>query len=807
MEWLWQDIKFGIRTLLKNRGFVVTATLALALGIGSTTAIFSVIDNVLLEPFPYTDGKRLIELEIHDSASSQPYGRQAFAASEFLDYQEQIRTLSDSIGVAQGQVLWSGPAALESFNGAKVTGNSFQFLGLPALLGRVATPADAQLSAPPTFVMSYKLWQKRFEGDRNLIGKTFTLDGTPRTLIAIMPKRFALWGADLWIPTTPDRAEKDNNATFFSLIGRLKPGMTPQTAQPDAEIVAQRLGKVYPKLYPKKFYMRVVTLTDSVVGKFSETLYMLLAAVGFLLLIACANVANLLLAKATAREKEFAVRSSLGASKWNVVRQLLVESMLLALIGAAAGCVFAWAELKALVAALPRFTFPDEADISLNVRVLVATIALAFVTALLFGLAPALGAFSTNLTETLKAAGRGNTGSRSGRLRSVLIVGEVALSLVLLTGAGLLMRAFLLERQADLGLNSAKLVVTDLVLGKNYKTADQQARFIRDLTTHLRRILGVVSVTGALDFPPFGGINTEFDVAGKTHNEKWTGQMGFIDADFFRTTGIRLLRGRTLTEADLVAKRKVVDVNQTLAEKFFPGENPIGKQIKLLSLIDAPEPIADPWFEIIGITSDVKNHGVRDAVVPEAYGPITVTAYGEFIVYVRTLGNPVPLTKAVDAEVLAMDPTVHPYNTATMEAALDANEFAKPRFALQIFSVFAFIGLVLVSVGVYSVVSYSVSQQSREIGIRLALGATRNTVLRLVMVSGLRLILAGVGIGLAAAFVILRVLKNQLTGISTYDPLTLLGVVGVLALAGSGACFVPSLRATRVDPLISLRYE
>jgi len=253
MGWLWQDMKFGVRTLLKSRGFVITAVLALALGIGSTTAIFSVIDNVLLEPFPYTDGQRLVELQIHDSSSTEPYGRQAFPGAEFLDYQEQIHAFSGSIGVTQAQVLWSGPEALESFKGAKVTGNTFQFLGIAPLLGRAATPADAKPDAPPTFVMSYKLWQKRFNGDKGLLGKTFTLDGTGRTLIGIMPKRFALWGADLWIPTMADRAEKDENAEYLCLIGRLKPGLTPEAAQPDAALVAQRLAKVYPKLYSRKF--------------------------------------------------------------------------------------------------------------------------------------------------------------------------------------------------------------------------------------------------------------------------------------------------------------------------------------------------------------------------------------------------------------------------------------------------------------------------------------------------------------------------------------------------------------------------
>jgi putative ABC transport system permease protein len=328
-----------------------------------------------------------------------------------------------------------------------VTGNTFQFLGVPALLGRVPTPENAKPGAPPVFVLSYKVWQRRFAGDTSVVGKTFVLDGTARTLIGIMPRRFAWWGADLWIPTAITRGESDLNAPFFFLLGHLRPGLTAKTAQPDVAILAQRLSKVHPKLYPKKFDVRVPSLVDNVVGKFRETLYTLLAAVTLLLLIAAANVANLLLAKATVREKEFAIRTSLGAGRVRIVRQLLVESMILALVGAATGCLFAWGGLKALVASLPRFTFPDEAAISLNVRVLGATIATAIVTALIFGLAPALASFTRNLSEPLRAGGRGNSGFRRGRIRNVLIVCEVALSLVLLVGSGLLMRSFMLQRK------------------------------------------------------------------------------------------------------------------------------------------------------------------------------------------------------------------------------------------------------------------------------------------------------------------------------------------------------------------------
>lgn len=460
------------------------------------------------------------------------------------------------------------------------------------------------------------------------------------------------------------------------------------------------------------------------------------------------------------------------------------------------------------MAALPSFTFPDEAVISLNARILIATGIVALVTAVLFGLAPAVGSFSQNLSESLKAGGRGNSGFRRGRLRNGLIITEVALAVMLLSGAGLMMRSFLIERTAQLGIVAPeKLVVSDIALGKNYKTVDQQSRFVRELVSRLQTIPGVTNASGALDFPPFGGINTDFDIAGKTHSEAWKGQMGFVDAQFFRTLGVRLLRGRLLTGEDILNKRKVAVINQTLAKKYFSGEDPIGKQIRLIGLEKAPIPVANPWFEIVGVMSDVRNHGVTDAVQPEAYGPITITAFGEYIVYLRAAGNPAPLGKLLDGEILKMDKNVHPQNTGTLELDLNQFEYAQPRFALEIFSVFAAIGLVLVSVGVYSVVSYTVSQQNREIGIRMALGATRANVMRLVLFGGMRYVSAGLAAGILVGVLILRFMKSQISGLSTYDPLTLMGVVVLLAVVASGACYLPSLRATRVDPLVSLRYE
>jgi len=804
----WQDLRYGVRTLIKDRAFLFTAVLALALGIGSTTAIFSVIDNVLLEPFPYTDGQRLMAIMIHDNSSSDTFGREFFEPPEFLDYQEQNHVFDRTIGLHSEGVLMTGEGAPESFRGASVTGNTFEFLGIPPLVGRALTPEDARPGAPPAFVLSFKVWKKKFAMDRSIVGKTYILNGKPTTLVGIMPKRFAWWGADLWLPAFVNRAETGQQATFFFMLGHLKPGLTPKSAGPDLDILGHRLAKLYPRNYPKQFQVRAQPLVDNVVGKFRTTLYTLLAAVGLLLLIACANVANLLLAKATARDKEFAVRATLGAGRWRLVRQLMVESVLVALAGAAAGCLFAWMELKGLIALLPQFTFPDEADISMNAPVLLATLGAALLTAVLFGLAPALGAAGRDLNEALKTTGRGNSGFRRGRLRNALIVSEVALSLVLLAGAGLLMRSFFMQRDVDLGFRPEKILTAQIQLPvERYKTPEQQTRFLRDLLPRLRDLPGVTSASGALDFPPFGGINTDFDVAGKTHSDTWKGGMVLCSAQFFQTLGTRLMGGRLLSEEDVAGMRKVAVVNQTFASKYFPGENPIGRQVKLEALEKAPTPMANPWFEIIGVVSDVKNNGLRNAVQPEAYAPYSFTSYGIYFVFLRTEGNPATLVKAMDDQIWAMDRNLVPQQTTTIKVQLDLFQFAQPKFSLTLFSVFAGIGLVLVSVGVYSVISYTVSQQSHEIGIRMALGATPGNVRGQVIMGGLRFILIGIGVGLALTLVVGRVLASEIWGISAHDPITLAGVVALLTLIGIAACYIPSRRATRVDPLIALRCE
>ncbi len=440
---IWQDLRYGLRGLRKQPSFTILAILALALGIGSATTIFSVIDNVLLDPFPYKDARRIVTFQIHDVERGDRGGRGFFPIPEFLDYQEQNHVFDHVVGDTNEDVLYTNGEGTERFQGTNVTPNVFGFLGMPALLGRGITPDDGKPAAAPVFVLSYKLWLKEFNLDPKVLGRTFVLNGKPRTLVGIMPPRFTWWGADLWVPAPLDRSDPEARQRRFVMHARLKPGVTMQQAEADLDVIAHRLARVYPKEYPKKFNVEVQTLADSVVGRFKTVLYTLLAAVGLLLLIACANVANMLLARASAREKEMAIRTSLGASRWRLIRQLLVESVLLALGGAAVGCLVAYGGIKALVAAIPGNTIPDEAVIGLNVPVLLFSLSVAVFTALLFGLAPALHMAKPDIVEPLKDSGKGVSGGfRHGNLRNSLVVVEVALSLMLLVGAGLLMRSF-----------------------------------------------------------------------------------------------------------------------------------------------------------------------------------------------------------------------------------------------------------------------------------------------------------------------------------------------------------------------------
>jgi putative ABC transport system permease protein len=814
MGTLWLDIRYAIRNLGKTPGFTAVAILTLALGIGASTAIFSVLENILMEPFPYPDAQRYMSIQIHDTERNEPGGRAGFTGPEYLDYVEQTHVFDRVIANDSVDELYRSGESTKLLRGSSVTPGTFEFLGMPALWGRVMQPADYEPGAPPVFVLRYKTWVKEFAGDPAIMNKVFVLNDTPRTLIGIMPPRFGWGDADLWIPEKPNRSvEKTAVAGAFSqfwfFMGHLKPGVTMQQAVADVTVVANRLSTVYPKDYPKHFTVEIQSLTDLVVGKFRTTLYIVLAAVGLLLFIGCGNVANLLLARATTREKEFAIRSALGASRNRLVRQLLVESLLLALGGAAVGTVLAWSGLKFLVALMPQDIIPAEAVIRLNAPVLFFTLCVTFLTALVFGLIPAFKAARKDLNEPLRDTGKGLSGGfRHGKLRNAVVILEVALSLTLLVAAGLLMRSFVALREVHLGFRSDHILVARLPLPvQRYKTAEQITGFYRPLLQRLKALPGVVEVTETSTLPPYGGIPSEIEVPGKTHSEKWNAIFQLCSEGYFPVLRMQFLDGRPFTEAEVAGARKLAVVNQTFVKKYLGGDNPIGKQVRISALAEFEDKVPEPTFEIIGVAADALNRGLQDPPEPEIWIPYTVTGSAFRGVLVRTSVEPLSLLNSLSHEVWATDPNVAVTFTGTLDGYISQFSYAGPRFGSILMLIFGAVGLILVTIGVYSVLSYTTARRTQEIGIRMALGADDGDVLGMVVRMGLRLVAIGVAAGLIASVALGKVIATQLFGVSAYDPWTLTFVPVVLLVTAFLACYIPARRAARVDPMIALRYE
>jgi putative ABC transport system permease protein len=811
LESLRADVKYGARNLWKSRAFSAIAIVTLALGVGASSAIFSVIDNVLLEPFPYKNGGRLMSVEVHDTDDSNPGGRSFYASGEFLDYADQNHVFDGVIGMNGEDILYTTGEGTERFQGELTTPNTFEFLGVAPLLGRAAQPADYEAGAPPVFVLRYKAWVNRFSADPSILNKNFTLNGVSRTLIGVMPPRFAWGDADLWIPYKPVRDQNNANGfpRFWFMLGRLKPGVSRAQADAEFAVLAKEHAKIYTADYPKHFSVRTQLLADGVVGPFRSTLFLVLAAVGLLLLIGCGNVANLLLARATTREKEFAVRAALGAGRGRLIQQLLIESLLLAGGGAVMGALFAWAGLKGLIAIIPPNIIPAESVIRMNGAVLLFTLGVAVLTALIFGLAPALQAARRNLNDSLRGSGKGTVGGAShANLRNAVIVFEVALSLTLLVGAGLLMRSFAALHEVHLGLRPDHVLVARLPLPQErYKTAEQVAGFFRPLLQRLNTLPGVVSATETSTLPPYGGIPSDIEVAGKTHHDKWTAAMQLCSEQYFPVLRIEFLRGRSFTQAEVNNARKLAVINQTFQRKYFGDEDPIGKRIHLLQLEKFPDAQPEAWYEVIGIVSDVKNQGLQQPITPETWVPYTVTGSAARGIMVRTVGDPLLMMNAVRQEIWGTDRSVALTLTGTLESFIESFSYAQPKFGFLLVTVFAVVGVILVSVGVYSVIAYTTARRTHEIGIRMALGADGGSVQRLVIRTGLRLVGLGIAIGLVASLLLGRLITSQLWGVSAHDPATMIFVPVLLLVIGVMACWIPARRATRVSPVSALRYE
>ena len=811
-----QDVRYAIRGLLKDRGSVALALLALALGIGATTVVFSVVYSVLIAGFPFENPSTVVHFYVHAANQASPLGRNWFTAPEFLDYRAQNHSFSTVMGGGSMEVLYTLDNSTYRVRGAILDPHALPGLGIKPILGRTVTDSDGAAGAPPTFLMSDRMWHERFNRNPGILGMTLTLNGVPRTLIAVLPPRFVIENADVFFPTavTADMTEAvvggpANQPLFVWTFARLKPGVSLSQAAADINVIAHNEAKLHPELYPKQFNITLATFADAYLSKsLKKMVYILLGAVLMLLLIACSNVANLLLARATAREKELAVRATLGASRARLVRQLLMESFLLAAIGTMIGCFLAYAGMQWVKTAIPANAVPAETEIRFSTEALIGTAAVTILTTILCGLLPALRAARSDLQNRLMGTGKGVGGSsRHGALRGVLVAVQVSLAMVLLIGAGLMMRTFFALQQINLGIDPKNILMGRVVFPRNqYATADAQNLFYQQTLQRIGVIPGVVASSPSLGTPVEGTASSRIDVPGIAHSDTWTCDIDFVGEGYFQTVGLPLVRGKLFSAADVDSKRRVAVINRTFAQEYFAGEDPIGRTIQI-QLNPSPDIAHGPVFEVAGIVADARNEGMESAIKPEAFVPYTVTGVPEGTILIRTSMDPLSVLHNVQQQIWNVDRNVAFTGADSLEKVLHDDYTASPEFGFALLGIFAGIGLILSAIGVFSVMAYTVSLQTHDIGIRMALGAQRGGVMKMVLLKGLRPIFVGVAVGWLASYGLTRLMASQIYGVTATDPWTFSGVAMVLVAVGSIACLLPARRATQVDPLIALRYE
>jgi predicted permease len=812
MTSLWQDFRYALRTLAKSPGFTAVAVLTLALAIGATTIIFSAIDSILIHPLIYKDADRLMSWVIHDVSKPTQNGRGGFSLPEYMDFDEQNHSFEGMQGIAGIDVTYFDGQNTLLFDGSYITPNTFDFVGVGPLLGRGLTVDDGRPDAPPVFAMSYRLWTTQFNQDPKIVGTVLNLNGIPRTLVGIMPPRFRMMNRDVFIPIQMKHTDiigTGNAPAYFAVRARLKRGITLQAATADLEVIAKRLSTVYQKDYPMHFSVIASMANDYIIGDFRITLYALLGAVLMLLLIACTNFANLSLARATTREREIAVRASLGAGSGRLIQQLLVESFVLIVAASAVGTLFAYVGMQKFADAIPPGTLSSSTAVRFSLPALWIALSISTVAILLCGLAPALHAVRGNLNVRLMGSGKAvGTGSGHGRLRAILVVAEVALSIVLLTGAGMAMRSLFALQDVDLGFNPTNIMTARVALPQGrYNTADQKRVFFEQVLTRVAALPGVKAVTETTNLPPYGGMRSEITVPDKTHPDRWDSILELVSPGYFSTLGLNFLQGRPLSEEDINTARHVIVINEQLARNYFPNEDPVGKTVKFNSLDRIPDAPHDAYFEIVGVIRNIKNQGLKDSLVPEAFVPYTITGTFARGILVRTTADPLLLLPTVRREIAAVDSGVPLTLTGSVESYLQQFAYAGPEFSLIMMGATAAVGLVLVTIGVFSVMAYSVSLQTRDIGVRMALGAQQRDVLRVVVRQGGSLIALGILLGLFASVALARLIASQFWGVSVTDPFTYLGVVFIVVFTGLIACWLPARKASKADPLVALRYE
>jgi putative ABC transport system permease protein len=812
---LWQDIRYGLRTLLKSPGFTLVALTALALGIGANTAIFSVVNAVLLRSLPYRDsGQLMIVWEVNRARE----GRNNVASpANFLDWREQAGSFQEMAAFYDAAFNLTGEGNPEEIPAQVTSGNLLTMLGTEPALGRVYTNEEAEPGRDDVIVISHGLWQRRFGGTADVVGKKISLNGQNVTILGVMPQGFKWFmkegsrtgkAAEIWTPTkfesslsTPTKGR----GRYITVAGRLKPGVTPEQAQAEMSNIASRLEKQHPQVNTN-MGINIVPVREQLAGEIKTALYVLLAAVGFVLLIACSNVANLMLARAASRQSEFSIRTALGAGRWRMVRQLLTESLLLSVLGGALGLLIALWGVDALVALSPPNMLVTE-KISLSLPVLAFTFLVSLLTGTIFGLAPALEVTRLNLNESLKETGKSNMSSRrSRRLSSVFVVAQVALALVLLIGSTLMIRSFLRLQAVDPGFQTENLLTLRVTVPRTkYQEDAQVVAFFRQALERLKSLPDVRSV-GAVSALPFGGnlgARTSFWIEGRPApppGEELSTDVRVTDENYFQTIGIPLLSGRTFTEQEAKEDRRVIVINEAMARQHFPGENPIGRHLRVQMMPD-PQPT-----EIIGVVADAKYKTLEGPAFPMVYWAHPQLVYSEMTMIMRTNGEPLNLAAAARREIQTIDKDQPVAEVRTMQSWIDQLT-ARSRFGMLLLSIFAGLALVLAAIGIYGVMSYSVTQRTHELGIRIALGAKALDVLKLILGRGLALTLVGIALGLAASLALTRFLSSLLFGVSATDPVTFLGLSLLLTAVALLACYIPTRRAMKVDPMVALRNE
>ena len=818
MESVLQDLRFTVRQLLKNRSFTLTAILSLALGIGATTAVFSVVYGVLLDPYPYKDNDRMVHVQVLDK-DGHVLGL-VFNSGPELAELKQAKCVDDIFMQGGSTVTMTGDQIPVSVQLGEYTPNLFTYMGVPPLLGRQFTAADTtEGQASRVAVLSYLFWKKQFNANRDVLGKTIELDRKLYTIIGVAGPRFTWGDSDVYVPYLPTGDPHDYRNSFI----KLKPGVTLEAARAELEPLILQFHERDPKGYPPITRIKVITLNEQVLGQFSGTLLLLFGAVTLLLVIGCANVSILMLARGTSRMRELALRSSIGASRWRIMRQLLTEAVLLSLVGAAVGVLLAFQAVKAITAALPFYSFPHEAAIHVSLPVLAFSVVIAVATGILFGMSPALQLSRPNLSELIQSgAGRHSGGNAGRRTHRLLIAGQVALTLVLLTVAGAATRAFLTAYRIPLGFDVDRVTILNLALPrKSYPGWTERANKYDSIVQAIASAPGVEQVAVSTTWtPPMQGYTAKVEIEGKQELTGIQSQLVLTSPELFSTLGIPLLQGRVFTHSEMMHATHIALVNQAFVHKFMGGVDPIGRHVRSPALkFDQQDFVFaegnDGWFEIIGVAADARNSAdsrngeanvKEQPIEPAFYVPHTVVLTPYISLLVRTKGNADSAIRSAEQKIQALDPEIAVVDQHPLTWYMETMIWGQQRFIAALFGIFSLLGLVLAATGLYSVVSYSVNQRKQEMGIRMALGAQRYDIIRLVLRSVAATVGVGIVIGLAVSIGLNKIVSHWVQG-SSRDPLTLLMVALVLSLIALLACLWPARRAATLDPVKALRTE